>query len=78
MLTLPRAWVQSLVRKLRSHKPCSTAKKKKRKKKRLNGGRTGGRIHSEAQALRVGVELGVAEQEIAERGRKSSGSKQVV
>ena len=35
-------------------------------------------IHSEAQALRVGVELGVAEQEIAERGRKSSGSKQVV
>ena len=39
---------------------------------------TGGRINSEAQAQRVAVELGVAEQEIAERGRKSSGSKQVL
>jgi len=32
MLSLPRAWVQSLVWELRSHKPCSTAKKQKRKK----------------------------------------------
>lgn len=27
MLSLPRVWVLSLVRKLRSHKPCSAAKK---------------------------------------------------
>ena len=31
MLSLPRAWVQSLVRKLRSHKPCSVAPKKENK-----------------------------------------------
>ena len=29
MILLPRAWFQSLVGELRSHKPCSTAKKKK-------------------------------------------------
>ena len=28
MLSLPRTWVQSLVRELRSHEPCSTAKKR--------------------------------------------------
>ena len=33
MISLPRAQVQSLVRKLRSHKPYSIAKKKKKKKK---------------------------------------------
>lgn len=27
MLSLPRVWVLSLVRKLQSHKPCNTAKK---------------------------------------------------
>ena len=27
MLSLPRVWVPSLVRKLRSHKPCNIAKK---------------------------------------------------
>ena len=32
-LPLQGAWVQSLVWKLRSHKPCSAAKKKKKKDK---------------------------------------------
>ena len=32
MLSLQRAWLQSLVRKLRSLKPCSMAKKKKERK----------------------------------------------
>ena len=32
MLSLPRAWVQSLVRKLRSHKLRGMAKKKKNQK----------------------------------------------
>ena len=31
LLSLPGAWVQSLVRKLRSHKPDIVAKKKKKK-----------------------------------------------
>ena len=31
LYSLPRTWVRSLVRELRSHKPCNAAKKKKKK-----------------------------------------------
>ena len=34
MISLPRAKFQSLVGKLKSHKPCGMAKKEKRKRKR--------------------------------------------
>ena len=34
-LPLQGAWVQSLIWKLRSHKPCSAAKKKKKKREKI-------------------------------------------
>ena len=37
LLSLLLAWVQSLVRKLRSHKPYSVAKKKEKKKEKASG-----------------------------------------
>ena len=42
VLSLPRAWVQSLVRELKSHKPRGAAKKRKKKKKK---GNTCGLLH---------------------------------
>ena len=37
-LSLPRAWIPSLVRELRSHKPCSTAKREKNLKNMRDSG----------------------------------------
>jgi len=36
VLSLPRAWVQSLVRELRSHKPCGTDKGENSNNKQTN------------------------------------------